>query len=58
MNDKKKTSDSANVNLGDLDDLESELNNIPGVVTNGIFARNKADMLYIGTNQGVEILKC
>ena len=39
-------------------DLESELNNIPGVVTNGIFARNKADMLYIGSNQGVEILKC
>ena len=37
-------------------DLESELNNIPGVVTNGIFARNKADMLYIGSNQGVEIL--
>lgn len=28
MNDKKKTSDSANVNLGDLDDLESELNNL------------------------------
>ena len=39
-------------------DLESELNNIPGVVTNGIFARTKADMLYIGSNQGVEILKC
>uniref|UniRef100_A0A6C0FA96 Uncharacterized protein n=1 Tax=viral metagenome TaxID=1070528 RepID=A0A6C0FA96_9ZZZZ len=28
MNDKKKTSDSANVDLGDLDDLESELNNL------------------------------
>ena len=28
MNDKKKTSESANVDLGDLDDLESELNNL------------------------------
>ena len=28
MNDKKKSSDSANVDLGDLDDLESELNNL------------------------------
>ena len=28
MNDKKKSSDSAKVDLGDLDDLESELNNL------------------------------
>lgn len=28
MNDKKKTSDNAKVDLGDLDDLEKELNNI------------------------------
>ena len=28
MNDKKKTSESAKVDLGDLDDLESELNNL------------------------------
>ena len=39
-------------------DLESELNNIPGVVTNGIFARNKADMLYVAKNQKVEIINC
>ena len=39
-------------------DLESELNNIPGVVTNGIFARNKADILYVGKNQKVEIINC
>ena len=50
--------DVKGLDLTNCYDLESELNNIPGVVTNGIFARNKADILYIGSNQGVEILKC
>ena len=39
-------------------DLETDLNNIPGVVTNGIFARNRADMLYVGKKQRVEIINC
>ncbi len=34
--------------------LESELNNIPGVVTVGIFANRPADVLLLGTAQGVE----
>lgn len=33
--------------------LESELNNIPGVVENGIFAQYKADVLLIATLDGV-----
>jgi len=34
-------------------ELESELNQIPGVVANGLFARRPADVLLLGTDQGV-----
>jgi ribose 5-phosphate isomerase A len=34
--------------------LETELNNIPGVVTVGIFANRPADVLLLGTPNGVE----
>ena len=34
--------------------LEQAINNIPGVVSNGLFARRPADVLLIGTDQGVE----
>jgi len=34
--------------------LEAELNNIPGVVTNGLFARRGADVLLLGTAEGVQ----
>ncbi len=34
--------------------LEAEINNIPGVVTVGIFARRPADVLLLGTASGVE----
>lgn len=33
--------------------LESDLNQLPGVVTNGLFARRPADVLLLGTPQGV-----
>ena len=36
--------------------LESELNQMPGVVTNGLFARRPADVLLLGTAQGVRRL--
>lgn len=36
--------------------LEAELNNIPGVVTNGLFALRPADVLLLGTPQGVRKL--
>jgi ribose 5-phosphate isomerase A len=32
---------------------ESELNQIAGVVTNGIFARRPADVLLLGSDSGV-----
>ena len=34
--------------------LEAELNNIAGVVTNGLFARRPADLLLLGTPDGVK----
>jgi len=36
--------------------LEEDLNNIPGVVTVGIFARRPADVLLLGTREGVKTL--
>ncbi|WP_417516305.1 ribose-5-phosphate isomerase RpiA [Marinobacter sp.] len=34
--------------------VEERLNNIVGVVTNGLFARRPADLLLLGTSSGVE----
>ena len=34
--------------------MEERINQIPGVVTNGLFARRKADVLLLGTPDGVE----
>ena len=37
-------------------ELETRLNQITGVVTNGLFARRGADVLVLGTAQGVQTL--
>jgi ribose 5-phosphate isomerase A len=37
--------------------LENELNSIVGVVTNGLFAARPADVLLLGTANGVETIK-
>ena len=37
--------------------LEQSLNNIPGVVTNGLFALRPADVLLLGTENGVKTIK-
>lgn len=37
--------------------LEEEINNITGVVTNGLFALRPADLLFVGSQSGVETLK-
>jgi len=34
-------------------DLETQINQIPGVICNGIFAQNSADVLLLGTDEGV-----
>jgi len=46
--------DIHNLDIVDPIQLENELNQIPGVVTVGIFARRKADVLLIAGEHGVE----
>ena len=36
--------------------LEEQLNQMPGVVTNGLFAKRSADILLLGTDDGVQRL--
>ena len=36
--------------------LENDLNEVPGVVTNGIFAHRSADVVFMGTPEGVQTL--
>jgi ribose 5-phosphate isomerase A len=57
------TTDNGNVILDvgglrivDPADLEGKINNIVGVVTNGLFARRGADTILVGTDQGVKTL--
>ncbi len=38
-------------------ELETKINQIPGVVTNGLFAQRPADLLLLATPQGVRTLK-
>ena len=37
-------------------ELEEKINNIVGVVANGIFAKRRADVLLLGTDQGVKVM--
>jgi ribose 5-phosphate isomerase A len=48
--------DVAGLTITDPVALEERLNNIVGVVTNGLFARRGADVLLLGTGQGVRTL--
>ncbi|GJL81778.1 MAG: ribose-5-phosphate isomerase A [marine bacterium B5-7] len=45
--------DISNLSITDPIELETRLNNIPGVVSNGIFAHRPADILLVGTSTGV-----
>jgi ribose 5-phosphate isomerase A len=38
-------------------ELEQRINQIPGVVTNGLFAQRPADVLLLGTSDGVKTFK-
>ncbi len=48
--------DCSGMSLLDPAKTESELNQIAGVVTNGIFARRPADVLLLGEKTGVRML--
>jgi ribose 5-phosphate isomerase A len=49
--------DVFNLEIMDPQALEREINNITGVVTNGLFALRPADVLLLGGEEGVETLK-
>jgi ribose 5-phosphate isomerase A len=44
------------LDIADPAALETELNQVPGVVTVGLFARRPADILLVGTTEGVVTL--
>ena len=44
------------LSIADPGDLESRINQVVGVVTNGLFARRGADILLLGTPEGVKTL--
>ena len=46
--------DVHNLNLNVPYETEQKLNNIPGVVENGIFSSRKADVILLSTDSGVE----
>jgi ribose 5-phosphate isomerase A len=48
--------DVAGLKILDAPGLEVELNNLPGVVTNGIFALRRADVALVAGPRGVETL--
>ena len=49
--------DVHNLQISDAVALEREINNIVGVVTNGLFAARPADLLLLGTSEGVRSLR-
>jgi len=49
--------DVYNMSIVDPRKLESDLNQIVGVVTNGLFAHRPADILLLGRKTGVETIK-
>ncbi|MDH3325856.1 MAG: ribose-5-phosphate isomerase RpiA [Gammaproteobacteria bacterium] len=49
--------DVHNLSIIDPPKLETELNQIVGVVTNGLFAHRGANVLVMGTPEGVKIIK-
>ena len=48
--------DVHNLNINDPPTLESEINQITGVVTNGLFAHRGADVLLLAKTTGVEVI--
>lgn len=49
--------DVRNLDFTDAAGLETRINNIPGVITCGIFAHRPADLLLLGTDNGVEVIR-
>ncbi|MBL4679822.1 MAG: ribose-5-phosphate isomerase RpiA [Pseudomonadales bacterium] len=47
--------DVSDLHIKDAPGLERQINQITGVVTNGLFASKPADLLFVGTPNGVDI---
>ena len=45
------------LSIVDAPDLETQINQIVGTVTNGLFARRAADILLLGTQSGVQTMR-
>lgn len=48
--------DVHNLTITNPPELEARLNNIPGVVTNGLFALRPADVMLVGSSEGVKTI--
>ncbi len=46
--------DVSGLRIGEPKTLEAQINDIPGVVTVGLFAKRGADVLLLGTEAGVQ----
>ena len=44
------------LSINDPEQLERQLNNLPGVITNGLFAQHKPDVVIIAQKHGVEVV--
>jgi ribose 5-phosphate isomerase A len=49
--------DVFNMQITNPVELEKQINAIVGVVTNGLFAARPADLLLLGTSEGVKTLR-
>jgi len=49
--------DVHNLSIIDPKKLETDINDIVGVVTNGLFAKRGADILVLGSKNGVDVIK-
>jgi ribose 5-phosphate isomerase A len=49
--------DVHDLQITDPNVLESRINQIVGVVTNGLFAARRADVLLLGTEQGIQVIE-
>jgi ribose 5-phosphate isomerase A len=49
--------DVHNLEILDPKALETQINEIVGVVTNGLFALRGADTLVLGSKNGIEVIK-
>lgn len=49
--------DVHNLNIASAMELESKINQITGVITNGLFALRPADVLLLGSSTGVQTIK-